>query len=289
VFFVIPSEAKFGDIIINEVLFNPRTGSPKFVEVYNASSSYINLKDWKLANLNADREVANRRVLFSEDFVIAPFSFWVFTTDKEKLKSEYPKGREEKFLEYSSLPSYPISSGNVVLVNADETISEIFSYDDKMHHRLLRETKGVSLERLSPQISADDPNNWYSASASEGFATPGYKNSQIHDGFVGFGIEVSPQVFVPDGVGEQPYTSIKYKMDQTGMVGTIRIYSVNGLLVRELCQNAIWGNEGFYNWDGTDSGGVKVRAGYYVVWVEIFDLQGNVKQIKKTVVVGTKF
>jgi flagellar hook assembly protein FlgD len=73
------------------------------------------------------------------------------------------------------------------------------------------------------------------------------------------------------------------------MAGTIRIYGVNGLLVRELCQNAIWGNEGFYNWDGTDSGGVKVRAGYYVVWVEIFDLQGNVKQIKKTVVVGTKF
>lgn len=289
VFFVIPSEAKSGNIVINEVLFNPRTGSPKFVEVYNASSSYINLKDWKLANLNSEGEVANRRVLFSEDFVSAPFTFLVFTTDKEKLKSEYPKGREENFKEYSSLPSYPISSGNVVLLNSDETISEIFSYDDKMHHRLLRETKGISLERLSPQISAEDPNNWYSASASEGFATPGYRNSQIYDGFNGFGIEVFPQVFVPDGVGEQPYTSIKYKMDQTGMAGTIRIYSVNGLLIRELCQNAIWGNEGFYNWDGTDSAGVKVRAGYYVVWVEIFDLQGNVKQIKKSVVVGTKF
>ncbi|WP_194976430.1 lamin tail domain-containing protein [Aquiflexum lacus] len=289
VFFVIPSEAKVGDIVINEVLFNPRTGSPKFVEVYNASSSYINLKDWKLANLNADGEVAYRRVLFSEDFVIAPFSFWVFTTNKEKLMSEYPKGREEKFLEYSSLPSYPISSGNVVLSNSDETISEIFSYDDKMHHRLLRETKGISLERLSPQISAGDSNNWYSASASEGFATPGYRNSQVHDGLNGFGIEVFPEVFVPDSPGEQPYTSIGYNMDQSGMAGTIRIYSVNGLLIRELCQNAIWGNEGFYNWDGTDLGGVKVRAGYYVVWVEIFDLQGNVKQIKKTVVVGTKF
>jgi hypothetical protein len=289
VFFVIPSEAKLGDLVINEVLFNPRTGAPKFVEIYNSSSSYLNLKDWKLANLNANREVANRRVLFSEDFVIAPFSFWVFTTDKEKLKSEYPKGKEEKFIAFSSLPSYPISSGNVVFLNPDETISEIFSYHDKMHHRLLRETKGVSLERISPQVSVNDPNNWYSASASEGFATPGYRNSQIHDGFGGFGIEVFPEVFVPDAPGEQPYTSIRYKMDISGMVGTIRIYSVNGLLVRELCQNAIWGNEGFYIWDGTDTGGTKVRAGYYVVWVEIFDLQGNVKQIKKTVVVGTKF
>ncbi|WP_373492975.1 lamin tail domain-containing protein [Aquiflexum sp.] len=289
VFFVIPSEAKLEDVVINEVLFNPRTGSPKFVEIYNASSGYINLKDWKLANLNADGEVANRRVLFNDDFVIAPFSFWVFTTNKEKLKAEYPKGKEDKFIEYSSLPSYPISLGNVVFLNPDETISEIFSYNDKMHHRLLRETKGVSLERISPQVSVEDPNNWYSASASEGFATPGYRNSQIHDGFKGFGIEVFPEVFVPDAAGEQPYTSIKYKMDQSGMAGTIRIYSVNGLLIRELCQNAIWGNEGFYIWDGTDTGGKKVRSGYYVVWVEIFDLQGNVKQIKKTVVVGTKF
>jgi hypothetical protein len=289
VFFVIPSMAKHGDLVINEVLFNPRTGAPKFVEIYNSSSSYLNLKDWKLANLNAEGEVANRRVLFNEDFVIAPFSFWVFTTDKEKLKAEYPKGKEEKFIVFSSLPSYPISSGNVVFLNPDETISEIFSYHDKMHHRLLRETKGVSLERISPQISVNDPNNWYSASASEGYATPGYRNSQVHDGFDGLGIEVFPEVFVPDAPGEQPFTSIRYKMDQSGMVGTIRIYSVNGLLVRELCQNAVWGNEGFYNWDGTDTGGAKVRAGYYVVWIEIFDLQGNVKQIKKTVVVGTKF
>lgn len=289
VIFVIPSEAKIGDVVINEVLFNPRTGLPKFVEIYNASSSYINLKDWKLANLNSDGEVANRRMLFNDDFVIAPFSFWVFTTDKEKLKAEYPKGKEDKFIEYASLPSYPISSGNVVLINPDETISEIFSYNDKMHHRLLREMKGVSLERISLQVSIEDPNNWYSASASEGFATPGYRNSQIHDGFNDFGIEVLPEVFVPDAPGEQPYTSIKYKMDQSGMAGTIRIYSVNGLLIRELCQNAIWGNEGFYNWDGTDIGGKKVRSGYYVVWVEIFDLQGNVRQIKKTVVVGTKF
>ncbi|WP_373522659.1 lamin tail domain-containing protein [Aquiflexum sp.] len=289
VFFVIPSEAQLGDVVINEVLFNPRTGSPKFVEIYNSSSSYINLKDWKLANLNSDQDIANRRMLFNDDFVVAPFSFWVFTTDKEKLKAEYPKGKEGKFIDYSSLPSYPISSGNVVLLNPDESISEIFSYDDKMHHRLLKETKGVSLERISPQVSVEDQNNWYSASSSEGFATPGYRNSQIHDGFNGFGIEVSPEVFVPDAAGEQPYSSIKYKMDQSGMAGTIRIYSVNGLLVRELCQNAIWGNEGFYIWDGTDSGGKKVRSGYYVVWVEIFDLQGNVNQIKKTVVVGTKF
>ena len=289
VFFVIPSVAKVGDIVLNEVLFNPRTGAPKFVEIYNTSQKFINLKDWKLANLNDENVPANRRVLFSEEYILGPNSFLVFTTDAEKLKQEYPKSREERFIEFSSIPSYPISSGNVVFFNPDESISEVFSYTDKMHHRLLKETKGISLERLSPFQPIDNPNNWHSASSTEGFATPGYQNSNVYEGNAQIGIEVDPKVFVPDLPGTQPYTTISYKSDQPGKLATIRIFGVDGTLIRELCQNAVWGNEGFYLWDGTHTSGAKVRPGIYIVWVEIFDLQGKVDQIKKTVIVGTKF
>lgn len=142
VYFVAPDQPTEGDIVINEVLFNPRAGAPKFVEIYNASSKYLNLKDWKLANLNSSDEIANRRILFSEDKIIEPFSFVVFTTDVAKLKQEYPKGKENRFVGYSSLPSYPISAGNVILLNHDETLTEIFSYTEKMHHPLLKEKEG---------------------------------------------------------------------------------------------------------------------------------------------------
>jgi hypothetical protein len=289
VFFVIPSPAQAGDLVLNEVLFNPRTGAPKFVEIYNASQKYISLKDWKLANYNDENLISNRRVLFSGEFIFEPNSFLVFTTDSEKLKQEYPKSKKEKFIEFSSIPSYPISSGNVVFLNPDETISEIFSYTDKMHHRLLKETKGISLERLSPFQPISDVNNWHSSSSTEGFATPGYKNSNVFEGNGQLGIEVDPKVFVPDAVGTQPYTTISYKSDQAGKLATVRIYGIDGTLIRELCQNAIWGNEGFYLWDGTHASGSKVRPGYYIIWVEIFDLEGKVDQIRKTVVVGTKF
>lgn len=289
VFFVIPSSAQKGDLALNEVLFNPRIGAPKFVEIYNASQKFIDLKDWKLANLDGESAVDKRRVLFSEEFIFRPGSFLVFTTDAEKLKQEYPKSKEERFIEFSSIPSYPISLGHVVFLNPDETIAEILSYTEKMHHRLLKETKGISLERLSPFRPIDDPNNWHSASSTEGFATPGYQNSNVFEGNGQIGIEVEPKVFVPDAPGTRPYTTISYKSDQAGKLATIRIYGVDGTLIRELCQNAVWGNEGFYLWDGTNANGAKVRPGIYIIWTEIFDLQGKVEQIKKTVVVGTRF
>jgi hypothetical protein len=285
--FVKPSKASSGDVVINEVLFNPRSGTPKFVEIHNTSPKFINLLDWKLANLNSAQEIANRRTLFAKDFILEPSAFVVFTTDAEKLKQEYPRGKEETFVVYPSLPSYPIVSGNVVLLNPEEDVAELFSYHERMHHRLLKEVRGVSLERISPWFPVDDPSNWNSASSSAGFATPGYQNSHFSAAGFADGIEVMPKVFFPDAVGDRSFTRISYKVEQAGQLATIKIYGINGLEVKEICQNAIWGAEGFYIWDGTDQAGRKVRPGYYLVWVQIFDLKGKVQQTKKTVVVGT--
>ncbi len=288
-YFLIPSPADAGDIIINELLFNPLTGSPKFVEIFNSSSKHINLKDWKLANYNASGEVANRKILLIDDFIMEPFGYLVFSTDGLRLKSDYPKGNESNFIELSSLPSFPISSGNVILLNPDESISEIFSYSEKMHHVLLKEKRGVSLERLNYRAATDNINNWHSASASEGFATPGYKNSQNYDGETEFGIFISPRVFAPDAAGEQNFTKISYNMKTSGNIAAIKIYSIDGQLIRNIVQNEIWGHSGFYTWDGTNEVRRKVRPGYYIIRIEIFDLHGNVDQINKTVVVATKF
>jgi hypothetical protein len=288
-FFIKPSQAEAGDVVINEVLFNPLSGSPKFVEIYNTSAKYINLRDWKLANLNSSNEIANRRTLFAEEYLVEPFSYLVFTTDAIKLRQDYPRAVQENLIELPSLPSYPISAGNVVLLNPDEDLTQVFSYSEKMHHRLLKEVKGVSLERISPLHPIDDLSNWQSASSSAGFATPGFKNSHYAAGPLSDGIQIEPKVFFPEGVADQSFTRISYQLGKPGQMGSIRIYGLNGQEIKEICQNAVWGSEGFYLWDGTDVSGRKVRPGYYVVWIQLFDMQGNVTETRKTVVVGTKF
>jgi len=78
-------------------------------------------------------------------------------------------------------------------------------------------------------------------------------------------------------------------LDQNGWVGTFEIYDIAGRLIEVLDRNAILGASGIYTWTGTDDLGGKVRPGYYILLVELYDLQGNVKILKKTVVVAARF
>lgn len=284
----VPGTVGEGDLLLNEILFNPATGVPKFVEIYNNSQKYLNLKNWKLANAT-DGEISNRRVITGQDLILDPFDYLVLTTDPQKLAEQYPLGKREKFLEVS-LPSYPIRSGTVILLDPEENWVERMDYDEDFHHAFLRDVKGISLERYSVTAPTNDPENWHSAGAHVGHASPGNKNSQVYEkGNSEFGIQLSPEVFIPMAAGEQPFTTISYKMAAPGFQATLRIFSPTGIPVKVLCQNEIWGAEGFYTWDGSNESGEKVTAGYYILSAELIHPDGQVQHIKKTVVVGAKF
>jgi len=275
-----------GDVVINEVLFNARVGTPKFVEIYNTTDKYLSLKDWKLANINSSGEIANRRVLFTNEFIFAPYSYLVFTTDAEILKREYPKGNEANFIELPSLPSYPISTGNVVLLNHDEKIKEVFNYHEDMHHPMIREARGVSLERYSPSFPVDKKDNWHSASAYIGFASPGIKNSVSLDERASLGIDIQPKIFAPNAQSGQNFTSIRLNFSTPGKTGSIRIFQSQGQFVKEICKNEIWGTEALYTWDGTNAKGALVRPGYYVIVFDYYDSKGIVERLLKTVIIA---
>ncbi|SHO63851.1 lamin tail domain-containing protein [Algoriphagus zhangzhouensis] len=283
-----PSEAKIGEVMINEVLFNPKSGSPKFVELVNATDKYLGIKNWNLANWDDLGEVNQVRGLSESSLILPPKGYLAITTDASREKMDYPKSIDGDFHEIASLPSYPISGGTVVLMQG-ASIAETFTYSEDLHHPLLQDTKGVSLERVSLDSSADWIPNWHSASESEGFATPGRKNSQvIQNELVGNIIQISPEAFDPEGSNGQTFTTISYELDQAGWIGSFRIYDLAGRMVSSLSENDLLATRGLYTWTGTDQNGKLVRSGYYVLLVELFNLEGEKISIKKTIVVAQR-
>ena len=77
------------------------------------------------------------------------------------------------------------------------------------------------------------------------------------------------------------FARIIYRFDRGGFIANVRIFDAHGRPIRAIAENQLLGAEGFFRWDGDQDDGAVARRGYYVVWFEIFDGQGNVKTFRK--------
>lgn len=280
-----PDEALPGEVVLNELLFNPKTGGVDFVEVFNNSEKYFQLQNWKVARRTDELESKT----IGTSYLLAPQSYLAITTDTLIVKTQYPLGSRKKLLEVASLPTMSNESGIVVLLNEKDTIMDEFEYDEDMHLSLLESMDGVSLERISTTATTQDANNWSSASSAVGFATPGYANSQSYDIRPATAtLEVAPKVFVPGSASSayESFTTINYQLDKSGQFANVTIYNQNGISVAKLAQGQTLSTNGFFRWDGTNAAGERVRLGYYIVLFEIYDGAGHQQVLKETVVVG---
>lgn len=284
--FGLPGEVTAGNLIINEILFNQRTGGSDFVEVYNNSDAIISLQNWQLGNLGNEQF----RIITEEAYILFPGDYLAITDDRQNIITEYPLGPPLRIFEAGDIPTFNNSDGQVVLANASGETVDRFDYDEDYHFPLLQDVKGVSLERIDFDRPSDDETNWMSASESVGWATPGYENSQFQQSEEeGDEVWVSPEVFSPDNDGYQDVLNINYEFDQSGLAGKITIYDSAGRLVRQLIRNELLGTEGTISWDGTGDQGERARVGIHIVHVEVFTSEGYQKAYKLSCVVASRF
>lgn len=276
------------DIIINEILFDPKTGGYDFVEIYNRSDHSIDLKNLRLTSADLHTLVLEDiKIITDTSCFIFPKSYVVLTANPDAVKSQYYTANPHGFIKLNSMPSYNIDGDVVAIIDTSENIIDELTYASTMHFPLLNETKGISLERLSFDHPTQDSTNWHSAAESVGFATPAYKNSEYIDtSGTGNGISITPEIFSPDEDGYNDIVNITYHFDTPGFVGNVTIYDAKGKPIRNLVKSELLGNDGSFVWDGVTENKEKARIGIYVVFIEVFDDKGNVKQYKKSCVVG---
>lgn len=282
--FALPQPGEPGDILINEVLFDPRTGGRDFVELYNASDKNIGLRNWVIQNADL-----TTRVITEDPLVIFPGQHLVLTDDIQNIIAEYPMSGAylENFFEVEALPSFNNGEGSVILADSLENVVDRFDYLEDYHFPLLNSFDGVSLERLSYTRPTNEPGNWSSASERVGFSTAGYINSQfLPEGRASAQFELEDEVFSPDNDGFEDVLLINYLLDDPGYLATIGIYDRRGRLIRRLANNLLPGTEGTISWDGTTEDRSKARIGPHIILIELFTPEGRTETFKLPCVVA---
>ncbi len=278
-----------GDLVINEVLFNPYPGESDYVEIFNRSDRVFDLAGLYLGAPGTGVEPVSDLVRVSDGQLVFPGDFVLFTANPGQVAARYFNHDQKCFVDPGRLPSLPDEEGGILILDTLLRIIDDFHYNEEMHFPLLRDPEGVSLERIHYDQPTDDPANWHSASETSGFGTPGLPNSQFvshkesTDRFY-----VYPSTFSPDNDGRDDILNIAYRMPEPGYVANIILFDARGRKIRQLAVNLLLGTEGVISWDGFLEDGSPAGMGIYLVYAEVFNLTGKISHYKCSCVLARR-
>lgn len=275
------------DVVVNEILFNPRSGGHDYVEFYNRSSKIVDASRLFVTNRNSSGTLNPPKPVSASMKYIFPGDYFVITPEPEQLGMHYLVKEVKQVLPMASMPSLPDDEGNISLLNMQGEIIDEVIYSDDWHFDLIQNPEGVSLERIDAESPSQDPMNWHSAASTSGYGTPGYRNSQYKNTNAPTGaFDVHPKIISPGNDGLDDYAILTFRMQSPGFLATVTIYDIAGRPVRHLVNNQLVGMEGSWTWDGLGDLAKKLPANIYVVHASFFDLNGKKLAFKKTIVVG---
>lgn len=284
--FILPESPKQNDVIINEVLFNPYSGGSEFIEIYNRSTKNIALKNTILKNYGTDGKLRSTSTLTNESLTLKAFEFLVMCKDSNAVIEHYPK-HGNNYLEIPAFPTLNNDSGILTFLDSNHTIIDSAEYSEDFHFTLLNDEKGVSLERISSDISGLQNDNWTSASETFSFASPGIVNSKSIERINGEeNVRINPIIFSPDGDGYKDLLHIQFDTENINAIASLNIFDVKGRLVRCLANNFTLSFQNDFIWDGIDEYGKKAKMGNYIILIDLFYMNGHRNKIKKVIGLG---
>jgi len=272
--------AGVGGILINEVLFNPYPDCYDFVEVVNVSEKTLRTDHLFIASRDGDGNL-KQIVPFSlyADY-LEPGAYALLCENPDTLSFLYPQTCSENFW-IADLPSMPNDDGVVVLLDDSLHVLDELVYSEKMHNPLIADEEGVSLERKSFDTPTAAWDNWTSAAASSGFATPGCLNSMASHEVTENSVQIEPEAISPNGDGYNDYSTIHFKLAEPEWNLNMRVFDAAGRLIDQPQRNVTIGQDADLNWDGKRENGQELPAGIYVFYIQLTNLEGKELVFKK--------
>ena len=161
-FIVFPPGNNFNDVVLNEMMYAPSSGEPEWVELFNKTSSQLNLKEWTISDLTTSVTIS------IENKYIPPNSFVILTKDSSIINF-YDIPSEVIQL---NLPSLNNSGDAIMIRNSLAVLIDSVLYSPDWGGN----SGGRSLERISADGNSNETSNW-GTSINQNKATPGRINS----------------------------------------------------------------------------------------------------------------
>ena len=273
---VLPNE-----IVFNELLPNPYTEGSEYIELYNRSDRTLPLAGLSVATRKSDGTLSSHYPLSSIVSPVEPQDYALLTKSMGGVSDFYLISSPDALHELK-LPVLANTSATLVLFRTeDEVMIDEIRYSSKWHAPSVKNEKGIALERINPDSDTQDEMNWTSASATAGYGTPGYRNSQYGKQDEGEVTGIEPPVYFE---ATKEYT-ISYHLDESGYTCRAWIFDISGRCISEVVNHDLLGIEGELTWNGLAVNGSKVRTGVYIFYAELVHPQGKIERYKEVFLV----
>lgn len=266
-------------VLISEILADPKQGGVEFIEIYNNSDQIVDLQSLEITTVNANGKRNRLHRISDKSEYLYPGRYKVLSKSSETLQDHYAYSDRLSFHSMETFPTLTNTRGAVLVFQNEELIDSLL-YTVEMHDIFIKNTKGVSLERVDFNVSTNTSGNFISAAASYGYGTPGYQNSQAaNDDSLSYGVSLLNEKFAPY---KDETLDLHIGLPRGGMMANILVFNSAGNQVKKLRSNHRLGTRNIISWDGTDEQLNILPMGVYYIHTELYDSNGSLKTFKTT-------
>lgn len=252
---------------INEIMYSPETDQPEWIEIKIPDLSgelhddRVDLQGWGISDATSDTGLFE----FSEPAWVSFGGFVIVTSDSADFATQYPDVDCLIVETKPSLPSLASADDAVYVYDFRGNMIDGVRYDQSWGGE-----RGLSLERISHQVSSADENNWATCVLPEG-ATPGAENSIAASASENTEtvLTIAPNPFSPDNDGFEDNALITIQVPLNLGTANLYVYDVQGRRVKRILHQHSIGSRTTVVWDGTDEEGTRVRIGQYILYLEM--------------------
>lgn len=265
--FELPTEVAPNNAIFNELMFDPLNDCPEYIELYNRSAKFLDLSELVFSEVKGET-LAEGIPVSPESILFPPRTYLLCTADKAQLRHCYQVPDEALIVEIDNWPNLNNEGQTIALLNRSGLEIDKLAFNEKWHSSLVKNTKGVALERVDFDVPTNNPNSWTSAASTTNYATPGKPNSQqISINAPSREIRLEHENISPDNDGYNDELKMLIPEKYAGYSVSIQIFDTEGRLMKDVYNNYFLGTQNtlyisHFNRDQFPSGiyGLRIRG-----------------------------